>query len=513
MHSTVYDVILIGTGAGGGTLAHALAGSDKKVLVLERGGFLPREKENWDTRAVFGGDRYHTSETWLNKEGREIRPGTGYWVGGNTKVYGAALLRLRERDFGRVVHKGGISPEWPLSYADFAPWYAQAERLYGVHGRRGQDPTEPPMELDYPEPPVSHEPHIADLADKLGARGLRPFHVPLGIRLNEVDRTLSQCIRCDTCDGFPCLVDAKADSDVTCVRPALQSPNVYMQTQAKVVQLHTSASGREVTEVEAEIDGKSVLYRGNVVVVACGAVNSAALLLRSANERHPRGLANGSDQVGRNFMKHTNGAMLAVGTCVNPTVFQKTLGINDYYWGEPGFDYPMGHIQLLGKANKEMLALDAPSLAPGLVLDEMARHSIDWWLTSEDLPSPDNRVRLQDGKVVLEYTENNLEAFERLNGRWKDVLKSVQCGKSFLRLGVYLKKRIPLEGVAHQVGTCRFGRDPRTSVLDPHCRAHEVANLYVVDGSFFPSSAAVNPSLTIMANALRIGAHLREVLA
>lgn len=506
-----YDVIIIGSGAGGGTLAHALSGSGKRVLLLERGDFLPREKENWDTKAVFGKERYHTSETWLDKEGRELRPGTGYWVGGNTKVYGAALLRLREKDFGRVVHKGGISPEWPLAYADLAPWYTRAEQLYGVHGKRGLDPTEPPMD-EYPEPPVSHEPRIQELADKLLEKGLHPFHLPLGLRLNERDRLSSACIRCDSCDGFPCMVDAKADADLTCVRPSLRQPNVSLRTRAKVVQLHTSASGREVTEVEVEIDGKSHSYAGNVVVVACGAVNSAALLLRSANERHPRGLANGSDQVGRNFMKHTNGAMLAVGTCPNPTVFQKTLAVNDYYWGEPGFDYPMGHVQLLGKANKEMLALDAPKLAPGLVLDEMAKHSIDWWLTSEDLPDPENRVRLRDGKIALEYRENNQEAFTRLSKRWTEVLKSVQCGQHILPLGLYLKKKIPLEGVAHQVGTCRFGTDPRTSVLDVHCRTHEVENLYVVDGSFFPSSAAVNPSLTIMANALRVGAHLLEVL-
>lgn len=508
-----YDVIVIGTGAGGGTLVHRLARTGKRVLVLERGGFLPREKANWDTTAVFGRDRYHARETWLNKEGKEIHPGTGYWVGGNTKVYGAALLRLRERDFGRVVHKGGVSPAWPLAYADLEPWYGAAERLYGVHGRRGEDPTEPHMEADYPEPPVSHEPRIQELADALAGKGYHPFHVPLGVKLNEVQRELSQCIRCDTCDGFPCLVDAKADADVTCVRPAMRSGSVTLRTNAKVVQLHTSASGREVTDVEVEIDGKSHAYRAGIVVVACGAVNSAALLLRSANDRHPRGLANGSDQVGRNFMKHTNGAMLAVSTTPNPTVFQKTLAVNDFYWGEKGFDFPMGHVQLLGKANKEMLALDAPKLAPGLVLDEMAKHSIDWWMTSEDLPDPRNRVRLVDGKIALEYTENNLEAFERLMKRWQGVLESVNAASHFVPLGLYLKKRIPLEGVAHQVGTCRFGTDPRTSVLDLNCRAHEVENLYVVDGSFFPSSAAVNPSLTIMANALRVGEHLAEVLA
>ena len=510
MAGTHHDVIIIGSGAGGGTLAHRLADAGKRVLLLERGTFLPREKANWDTREVFGKDRYHTQETWVDAKGHELRPGTGYWVGGNTKVYGAALLRLRERDFDRVEHVGGVSPAWPLSYADMAPYYTRAERLYGVHGRRGADPTEPPMEADYPFPPVSHEPRIQQLHDDLVAKGLHPFHVPLGVRLDERDPAASACIRCDTCDGFPCLVDAKADSDITCVRPALRSGHVTLQTGAKVLQLHTSPSGREVTEVEYELDGRSHSARGDLVVVACGAINSAVLLLRSANERHPRGLANGSDQVGRNFMKHVNGAMLAIGTVENPTVFQKTLAVNDYYWGEPGFDHPMGHIQLLGKANKEMLALDAPKLAPGKVLAEMARHSIDWWLTTEDLPDPTNRVRLDDQRIVLDYRENNTRAFDRLVKRWKQVLRSVSCGEGFHALGLYFKKKIPLAGVAHQVGTCRFGHDPATSVLDVHCRAHELSNLYVVDGSCFPSSAAVNPSLTIMANALRVGDHLVE---
>lgn len=505
---TTYDVLIIGTGAGGGTLAHRLAPSGKRILLLERGTFLPREKANFDTRAVFGEERYHTTETWLDRDGRELRPGTGYWVGGNTKVYGAALLRLREGDFGEVRHQGGLSPAWPLQYGAYASYYTEAERLYGVHGSRGLDPTEPPMDSDYPFAPVSHEPRIQELADSLTAKGLHPFHVPLGIRLNEVDRALSECMRCDTCDGFPCMVGAKADSDVTCVRPALQRENVHLQTGARVVQLHTSPSGREVTEVEVELDGKSRTYRAGTVVVACGAVNSAALLLRSANDRHPAGLANGSGQVGRNFMKHVNGAMLAVGTCENPTVFQKTLAVNDFYWGEEGFEYPMGHVQLLGKASRELLALDAPKLTPGLALAELARRSVDWWLTAEDLPDPENRVRLRDGRIVLQYTENNTAAYDRLVKRWKQVLRSVSCGQHFVPLGLYLKKKIPLEGVAHQVGTCRFGTDPRTSVLDPNCRAHEVQNLYVVDGSFFPSSAAVNPSLTIMANALRVGDHL-----
>ena len=505
-----YDIIIIGTGAGGGTLAHRLAPSGKKILALERGPFLPREKANWDTVEVFQKDRYHTSEVWYDKNGRELHPGTGYWVGGNTKVYGAALLRFREQDFETVIHHGGSSPEWPLKYQDFERYYTEVERLYGVRGKRGIDPTEPEMSDEYPFPPVSHEPRIQEVHDALQTKGFHPFSVPLAIMLNETNRRLSLCIRCDTCDGFPCLVDAKYDSDITCVRPAMQHRNFTLLTEAKVLNLRTNVSGREIGSVEAEVAGKRHVFSGDIVVVSCGAINSAVLLLRSANDSHPNGLANSSDQVGRNFMKHQNGAILGLTKQINPTVFQKTMAINDFYWGEKNFQYPMGHVQLLGKANKDMLAGDAPAFAPGIALEEMAKRSIDWWLTSEDLPAADNRIRVSHDKVYIDYTENNTEAYDRLMKRWTEVLKSIDCADHIVPCSLYFRKKIPLQGVAHQVGTCRFGENPQTSVLDINCRAHDVDNLYVVDGSFFPSSAAVNPSLTIMANALRVGDHIIE---
>ena len=507
-----YDVVIIGTGAGGGTLAHRLASSGKKILVLERGGFLPREKENWDAVEVFQKDRYHTDEVWKDKDGNEFHPGTGYWVGGNTKVYGAAVLRLRERDFERVAHADGISPEWPLKYTDFEPYYAQAERLYSVHGSRGEDPTEPAASNGYPYPAVTHEPRIQEIHDLLVKAGRHPFHLPLAVRLDEDDAVASACIRCDTCDGFPCMVDAKADSDTSCVRPALRRSEVTLITHAKVVRLHTDGSGRRVTEIEADVSGEKALFRGDVVVVACGAINSAALLLRSANDSHPNGLANASDQVGRNFMKHHNGAILGLGKKRNPTKFQKTMGFNDLYWGEKGFEHPMGHVQLLGKVNKDMLAADAPALTPGLALETMAERAVAWWLTAEDLPFADNRVRVDGDQIFLDYTDRNTTGFDRLLSRWQEILKSVDCGDHFLPCSFYFRKKIPLQAVGHQVGTCRFGDDPATSVLDLDCRAHDLDNLYVVDGSFFPSSAAVNPSLTIMANALRVGDHLLERL-
>src|SRR5438876_853239 len=400
-----YDISIIGTGAGGGTLLHALAGRGKRILVLERGDYVPREKANWNTRAVNVEGRYQTKETWRDREGRPLHPHTNYYVGGNTKFYGAALFRLRREDFGEIKHWGGISPAWPIEYEDLEPYYTAAERLYHVHGERGVDPTE--------------------------------------------------------------------------------------------------------------------TYSADVVVVSAGAINSAALLLRSASDRHPRGLANGSDMVGRHYMGHVNSVLMAISRCPNPTVFQKTLGLNDFYFGSHDWGFPMGHISFVGKLDGDTLKAGAPALAPHWTLELMGKHSLDFWLTSEDLPDPNNRVTLdRDGKIVLSYKPNNEEGHRRLTEKLKSSMKRQtkcavhghECHEGLFARNLYAGQRIPLAGVAHQNGTIRFGADPRTSALEMNCRAHEVDYLYVVDASLFVSSGAVNPALTIMANALRVGDHLLDRL-
>ena len=516
-----YDVIIIGTGAGGGTLAYALAPTGKRILLLDRGGYVPREKSNWDPGEVNVKGRYQTKEVWKDRKGNDLHPHTNYNVGGNTKFYGAALFRLRREDFGELRHSGGISPAWPISYDELEPYYTSAERMYHVHGARGEDPTEAPASADYPHPPITHEPRIQDLSDDLARQGLRPFHTPLGVMLDEKNPAKSRCIRCNTCDGFPCLVQAKADAQVVAVDPALEHSNVTLLTKAHVARLETSASGREVTTVVVERGGEIEEYSADVVVVSAGAINSAALLLRSANAKHPKGLANGSDVVGRHYMGHTNSVMMAISRCPNPTIFQKTLSINDYYFGSKAFEYPMGHISFVGKLDAITLQAGAPPLVPGFTLDLMARHSLDFWLTSEDLPDPDNRVTLNsEGRIALSYSPNNEEGHKRLIAQLQSLLQSQRkcsvhghdCHQGLFGRSLFVGERIPLAGVAHQNGTIRFGCDAKTSALDANCRAHEIDNLYVVDASFFPSSAAVNPALTIMANALRVGDHLKARL-
>jgi choline dehydrogenase-like flavoprotein len=512
-----YDVIIIGTGAGGGTLAHTLAPSGKKILLLERGDFLPREPQNWDPDPVFIKGRYISEDTWYDADDKPFQPQVHYFVGGATKLYGAALYRLRPQDFGELKHIDGVSPAWPLSYDDFEPWYSKAEGLYQVHGRHGDDPTEGAWSAQYPSPPVSHEPRIQQLSDELTAAGYHPYHAPCGIMLDESHRAMSTCIRCTWCDGYPCLVHAKSDAESIAVRPILKQPNVTLLVNADVQKLETDATGRTVTGVVVSREGTQERYEADIVALSAGAANSAKILLASANEQHPNGLANGSDQVGRNYMFHNCKAVVALAKEPNDTVFQKTLAINDFYFGTEDDDWPAGQIQMIGKSNAEAMKGEEPmltKLAPHWSLEETARHAVDLWLTTEDVPDPDNRVTLDgDDNVHLAYRSNNDEESDRLYHEMKRMLNHVGIADHHvLSKNFYMHMSVPIAGVAHQAGTARFGHDPATSVLDEQCKAHELDNLYVIDTSFFPSIGAVNPALTAIANAMRVGEHLAERL-
>jgi choline dehydrogenase-like flavoprotein len=510
-----FDIIIIGTGAGGGTLAHTLAPSGKRILLLERGDFLPREMDNWSPKAVFEEGKYISEDTWYDADGKAFQPQVHYFVGGATKMYGAALYRVRPGDFQELKHVDGISPSWPLGYDDFEPWYTRAEWLYQVHGAHGEDPIEGHWSRQYPWPAVSNEPRIQQLFDDLVAGGYHPFHAPCGILLDEERRPASTCIRCTWCDGYPCLVHAKSDAEVIALRPALDHDNVSILVNAEVVKLETDSRGRTVTGVVVSREGAQETYAADIVALSAGASNSAKILLASANDRHPNGLANGSDQVGRNYMYHNSKAVVALSKEANDTVFQKTIGLNDFYFGTPDYDRPIGQIQMVGKSNAEAMKGEEPKLtklAPHWSLAETARHAVDFWLTTEDLPVPDNRVTLDaDGSIHLAYRSTNDEEADRLYHELKKILNHTGLSQHhILSKNFYMNMSIPIAGVAHQAGTCRFGSDPASSVLDPNCKAHELDNLYVVDTSFFPSIGAVNPALTAMANAIRVGEHILE---
>ncbi|MET9408611.1 GMC family oxidoreductase [Streptomyces sp. NPDC002935] len=535
-----YDVIVIGTGAGGGTIAHRMAPTGKRILLLERGGYLPRERDNWDSTAVFVKGKYRAPEFWYDRHGNQFPPEVNYYVGGNTKFYGAALFRLRPEDFGELRHHDGVSPAWPLGYQDLEPYYSQAEHLYLVRGRHGEDPTEGPSSTPYAYPPVRHEPRIQQLSDDLEKQGLHPFHLPIGVNLTQDDRGravhTSACIRCDRVDGFPCLVGAKSDSQVICVDPALEHPNVEMVTHANVRRLDTDPTGRSVTSVVAtvgegdgggggdagsagSVGGSTVEFSADIVIVACGAVNSAALLLRSASDRHPQGLANSSDVVGRHYMRHNNLALMAISEEPNDTKFQKTLALHDWYLGSDDWDYPLGGIQMLGKSDADQIHGEAPrwagAVAPDMPFEVLAHHAVDFWLCGEDLPVADNRVTLDgDGDIHLALDEkNNIAGLRRLRHKLQGMLGHLGMREHhLLSHSIYLHKGMPIGATAHQAGTVRFGNDPADSALDINCKAHDLDNLYVVDTSFFPSIGAVNPSLTAIANALRVGDHIAERL-
>ena len=519
-----YDVIVIGTGAGGGTIAHRLADTGKQILVLERGGYLPRERDNWESTAVFVRAKYRAPEFWIDRNGDSFPPEVNYYVGGNTKFYGAALFRLRPEDFGELRHHDGLSPAWPIRYEDLEPYYTRAEHLYRVHGRHGEDPTEGPTSAQYAYPPVEHEPRIQQLSDDLEKQGLHPFHLPIGVNLTQGENGRathdSACIRCDRVDGFPCLVDAKSDAQVICVDPALTHDNVHMITNAHVTRLETDPRGTSVTDVVTQLeDGSTARYRANVVIVACGAVNSAVLLLNSANDLHPEGLANSSGVVGRHYMRHNNLALMAVSKEPNDTKFQKTLAFNDWYLGSDDWDYPLGGVQMLGKSDAEQVRANAPrwagAVSPEMPFEVLAHHAVDFWLCGEDLPRPDNRVTVEhDGTVRLTLDEkNNIEGLKRLRHELQKRLSDLGMHEHhLLSRSVYMHKGMPIGATAHQAGTVRFGADPATSALDRDCKAHDLDNLYVVDTSFFPSIGAVNPSLTAIANALRVGDRIAERL-
>jgi choline dehydrogenase-like flavoprotein len=499
-----YDVIIIGAGVGGGTMANRLGKAGAKVLVIERGTRLPREADNWSVKAVFHEKRYATKETWRDREGQEFNPSTYYYVGGNSKFFGTATVRFRVEDFQDLQHEAGVAPAWPISYAELAPYYDVAEQLFGTHGTAGMDPCEPPRSGPMPHPAIGHEPEIQAFDTKLRTLGLKPFPLPVAIDLHPGGK----CIRCRTCDGFACKLGAKNDAEVRMVDPAIATGNVDLILESKVLRLITDDTGRKVVGVEIEQKGETKVITGDVFVSSAGAINSSALLLRSANGKHPKGLGNNSsDQLGRNYMAHNNTAMMAVNPFKkNNVVFQKSLCINDFYLANSVKPYPMGNIQGLGKLQGGMLTANMKG-TPEWLMSLFAERSVDWWIMSEDLPDPENRVSIDsDGKIRLAYTANNLKSHAELVKHWTKLMRS-------MGYPIIITQKMDIKVAMHQCGTARFGKDPKTSVLDPMCKVWDVDNLYVVDASFLPSSTAVNPSLTIAAQAVRTSEHIiRDVL-
>ncbi|OGQ51460.1 MAG: hypothetical protein A3J24_12050 [Deltaproteobacteria bacterium RIFCSPLOWO2_02_FULL_53_8] len=490
------DVLIVGSGIGGATLAYGLVQHGVRVTMLERGFSLPRESQNWDVKAVFHDKRYVPQEEWMDKDGQRFRPGNYYYVGGSSKLFGGTMMRFRERDFEALEHAGGVSPAWPIRYSDLAPYYDRAEQMYQVHGRNGADPTAPDGMAPYPYPEMDNEPFIQAVADALKNVGVTAFPMPAAIQ----NHPGGACIHCKTCDGFPCKVHAKCDAEVSAIQPALATGLLTLKTGCVVDTLTLSPDGCLVQSARYREGGVAKEISAPIIVLAGSAVNSAAILLRSACPQAPKGIANSSDVVGRHYMAHNNTALMSMGWKQNPTMFQKTLSINDYYFGDKAYPYPMGNVQLLGKLQGGMLTA-GQKYVPAFVGSLMAQHSVDWWVMSEDLPDPQNRVTVEDDQIKVSYTANNLEAHQQLVKRAVGMMKDIGFQWNVAKFMGGLS-------VSHQCGTVRFGNDPRTAALDSFCRSYDHRNLFVVDASFMPSSAAVNPALTIAAQALRVADHI-----
>ena len=492
------DIAIIGSGMGGGTLAYALRESGARVLIVEQGDFLPGERENWSFDAVHTEGRYKNSAAWRDAAtGNDFVPGNYHYVGGSTKLYGATLPRFRECDFGEIEHVDGISPAWPISYDELERYYCEAEQMFWVHSNKGEDPTDPWRSQDYPFPGVPHEGAMARLVESAKRQGLHPFSAPQALDR----RPGGACVLCGTCDSFACMVDAKGDADVAAVRPALAggSGNVELLTNAEVTRLDTDAAGQRVTSASIQHRGRRIQLRAKRFVLACGAVNTAALLLRSASDDHPNGLANSSDQVGRNYMAHVTTFFLAIDPRrKNEAVYQKTIGINDWYSAGPTNKYPLGNVQGLGKLRGPQAKMGKPWV-PMPILDEVTKYTLDLFIQTEDLPLPESRVTLgAGGQITLSRRETNLAAHHMLIANMKTVVRKAG-------FPVVMTRSLGVEATSHQCGTAVMGDDPTRSVVDADLRAHDLDNLWIADTAVFPSSAAVNPAITAAALALRLG--------
>jgi choline dehydrogenase-like flavoprotein len=488
------DIVIIGSGIGGATIAAGLAGSGVSITILERGERLTPIPETRDTRAIFLNGHFRPKEMWREAGGGSFNPGNYYYVGGNSKLYGAVLYRYRKEDFSELEHFGGVSPAWPFPYDELEPWYSQAEQLYRVRGSLGDDPTEPFHSKPYPFSPVPDEPAIAQARAELKSLGLHPASLPLGV---DIEAWLAGGRT--GWDAFPNAGAGKMDAESIGLAAALKDGNIRLVTGAMVERLEASPDGTSIAAIHYRQNGEAKKLSPKLVILSAGAINSAVILLRSGK----RGLANSSDLVGRNFMNHNSAAMLAIDPRRrNKSVYQKTLSVNDYYLTGGKGGKPLGNLQLLGKINGDMLRANV-TLAPRFALDFMANHSVDWYLMCEDLPDPESRIVVDGSDIVLQWRRTNMESLAGLTRVMRENLRASGYP-------IVLSRQFDKRTVSHQCGTVRMGNDPASAPLDPWCRSYDHRNLFVVDGGFLPTSAAVNPALTIAAQALRVADHIRK---
>ncbi len=504
-----WDVVVIGTGFGGSMAALPLVQAGLRVLLLERGRWVDRDASAWDPRAILI-DRKYRSDSPYQHGPHLVYPDEA--VGGKSVFYGAASFRLREQDFAMTDRFGGrvpgVSLDWPITYADLAPFYDQAEQLLDVAGVAGMDPTEPPRVRDYASAPPQFSAPAQRVAKAAIDLGLHPFPIPLAINFpGRVGRLA--CARCLTCDQFPCRIGAKNDLAVTVLPKAVECGAVILPS---TIAVRLAVDGARVTGVECldAASGRRFLVRCRLCLVAGGAIASAALLLRS----DLAAVAPNGRWIGRCLMRHCSGIVIGLFPwATNPQhVFHKQVAITDFYFGRPNSlpRGPWGMIQGLQVAPPEFIATQAP-FPIGVIGAGTTENQIYLLCIAQDLPHPGNRIVLDAthldshglpiARVSHRYHPRDLQARHALYR---------EAGRLLRQAGAVVRVRKPINTFSHAVGTCRFGRAPETAVLDPWCRFFGIRNLFVVDGSFMPSSAGVNPSLTIAANGLRVGRYVAD---
>ncbi len=497
-----HDVIVIGAGAAGASLAAELVSAGQQVLVLERGDPLPLAEQNVSGIPLLRQKRHQLQESWFGPDGDPFQPQTIYAPGGNTKIWGGVLERMREVEFTGLTMQEGRSPDWQLRYGDLAPWYDKAERLFRVHGRAGLDPTEPPRAAPFPFEPRPIAPFLESLGEGLKRQGLHPYPLPLSWA--------------DAPDH------PRGDAEGCGLAPALATGRLHLRTGAKVRTIAVAAHGRQVEGVEAEIAGQRWLFRAHQVVLAAGAVNTPVILLRSRSEPHPHGLANGSEQVGRNLMKPQLSVILQRASQPNDGRYDRSWGITDYVGGDRNVAYALGTIHTGGGVLRDSLFAESPPvlslvsrLLPDGALEWLADRSFTWWAMTPVLPDPANRVSLRGERVSFDYLPNCREAHDRLVYRWLAEIQKVDddpLTPEVRRTVVYPRGEAPLALIGHACGTCRMGSDPTSSVVDLQGRCHGLDNLWIADASVFPGCPTVGPGLTVIANALRVAAHVGGAL-
>lgn len=509
-----FDLIVIGSGPGGAMAAYPAVQAGKRVLMIERGDWVPRGPDNWGSAGFIELTPAFTRDTPYQVLAGGAGPTLGLLasVGGTSVFYGGVAIRLREADFGpdpEIDRDSGAA--WPYSYADLEPYYARAEQLLDVAGTSGEDPTEPWRSADYPQRLPDMAPVSVRLAEAARSLGLHPSRLPLAINYGETAGRRA-CVRCQTCDGFACAIDAKNDIAARLIVPMLQS-GLRLEVNTVVVDL--ARDGRRVTEVVCadRWTGAQRVFRGRIVVLAAGALATPHLLLGSNLER----LNPAAHAVGGYLMRHCNAVVMG-GFLRRPApdgAFHKQIAIQDYYFGHASIADPSGRLGSIQQFGTPQAAYVRRYVSRWLrpLVSQLVPHTTGFIVMAEDRPQATNRVAIDrlvttrfgmpEATVTHRYDARDVAARRALVGVARRVLKRAGATLDFVQ---------NITTFSHAVGTVRLGDDPARAPLDAWGAFRGVDNLYVADGSVLPRAGAVNPSLTIAANALRTGERVAAAL-